>query len=389
MQNTTYRINVVDALRGFAIFGILMMHSYEQFNLFAHAAPTNGLLAFSDDVFANGIPFLFAGKAYAVFALLFGFSFYIQDNNQLKRGYDFRKRFLWRLLLLFGFGWINAIFFPGEVLILYAMLGVILPLTARLSDKTVLIIAIFLFLMPLQWANIIYALINPEYQAGSPAFLPFYQESINAMREGTFLDMIKNTHNGVLFSLFWWLDSGRIFQTAALFFFGMLIGRKKMFIYNEANLHFWVKALIIAVICYFPLSGLINLIPKHIENKMVLGELKTILSCFSNFALFSIIVSSFIIAYYKSKFGKVLSKFEPMGKMSLTMYVTQSIMGGFVFFHWGLGLGPKLNITYSMLVGVVILIIQMTFAYFWLKSHKHGPLEFLWKKATWVGAKNK
>lgn len=199
MQNTTYRINVVDALRGFAIFGILMMHSYEQFNLFAHAQPKNELLQFLDDVFENGVPFLFAGKAYAIFALLFGFSFFIQDNNQLKRGNDFRGRFIWRLVLLFGFGCINAIFFPGEVLILYSMLGILLPITARLSDKVIFWIAIFLFLMPLQWVNIIYALINPEYQPGPKAFIPFYELSIEAMRNGTFLDMITNAINGVLF----------------------------------------------------------------------------------------------------------------------------------------------------------------------------------------------
>lgn len=56
---------------------------------------------------------LFAGKAYAIFALLFGFTFYIQMNNQRRQGKDFGYRFLWRMVLLAVFATVNAAFFPA------------------------------------------------------------------------------------------------------------------------------------------------------------------------------------------------------------------------------------------------------------------------------------
>ncbi len=95
--------------------------------------------------------FVVGGKAYAIFALLFGFSFYIMEQNALRRGQDFRLRFCWRMLLLFGFGCFNAAFFCGEVLVLYSIVGFVLPLVCRLKNKTLLIIAAVLMLQPVDW----------------------------------------------------------------------------------------------------------------------------------------------------------------------------------------------------------------------------------------------
>src|SRR5699024_7773801 len=92
---------------------------------------------------------LFAGKSYAIFALLFGLTFYIQFTNQSYKGKDFGYRFLWRLLLLAGFATLNAAFFPaGDVLLLFVVVGTIFFLVRNLSDKTVLILSIVFLLQP-------------------------------------------------------------------------------------------------------------------------------------------------------------------------------------------------------------------------------------------------
>ena len=72
--------------------------------------------------------------------------------------------------------------------------------------------------------------------------------------------------------------------------------------------------------------------------------------------------------------------------MSLTAYITQSIIGSFIFYNWGLGLHDKLGVTYSFIVGIGIFMIQYIFAKWWMKTHRHGPLEYIWKKVTWIGA---
>ena len=119
------RVDVADVLRGLAVMGIIILHSIEHFNFysFPDTAGQSAWLNFSDKAIWNGLFFMFGGKAYAIFALLFGFSFFIQDDNQRLRGNDFRLRFCWRLILLFLIGNINASFFTAEVLVLYSLVG--------------------------------------------------------------------------------------------------------------------------------------------------------------------------------------------------------------------------------------------------------------------------
>ena len=140
ITNRQPRIEVADALRGFAVMAIILLHSVEHFNFYSFPSTEgqSAWLNFTDRAIWDGLFFAFGGKAYAIFALLFGFSFYIMYHNQENRGCDFRLRFCWRMVLLFLFGNLNAMFFTGEVLVLYSLVGFVLPLVCRLSNRTVL-----------------------------------------------------------------------------------------------------------------------------------------------------------------------------------------------------------------------------------------------------------
>ena len=384
MKENTFRIDVVDALRGFAILGILLMHSYEQYNLFTHATVYNKWFLFSDNVLKDTIPFLFAGKSYAIFALLFGFTFFVQDYHQLKKGADFRGRFLWRMVLLFLWGALNSVFYTGDVLITFALLGIVLPLTARLSNKTVFLIALVFFFQPEQWFKIVYALFNPDYTIVTHAGTRF-KTVLVVLKEGNIIDMLKGAYHSQLFSITWWVESGRIYQVVALFLFGMLLGRKRKFLKTRKNSRFWVKTMAAGILCFFPLAVLKSILPNFIENVVIKQQVNILLESYSSFAFFAFMVALFIIAYYHHPcISRWLFKLEPYGKMSLTMYLSQSVLGGFIFYNWGLGLAPHLSITFSVGVGIVIFFIQYTFALLWLKHHSHGPLEYIWKKLTWI-----
>ena len=146
------RIEVVDALRGFAVMAIILVHNLEHFIFPVYPTEQPAWLAVLNDGVFNVIFSLFAGKAYAIFALLFGFTFYIQCHNQTKKGKDFGYRFLWRLVLLLGFATLNAAFFPaGDVLLLFAVVGFVLFLVRKWSDKAILITAIILLIQPIEW----------------------------------------------------------------------------------------------------------------------------------------------------------------------------------------------------------------------------------------------
>ena len=115
MQQTTIskppRVEVVDALRGFAVLAILLVHHVEHFiyPVYPDPATLPGWLNVLNEGVFTVVFGLFAGKSYSIFALLFGFTFYIQYSNQQAKGKDFGYRFLWRMLLLTLFATLNAL----------------------------------------------------------------------------------------------------------------------------------------------------------------------------------------------------------------------------------------------------------------------------------------
>lgn len=385
--DTKQRIDIADALRGVAVFGIILLHSIEHFNFysFPDTSTQGALLNFTDAAIWDGMFFAFGGKAYAIFALLFGFSFYIQDRNVQLRGGDFRLRFCWRLLLLFIIGNINAIFFTGEVLVLYSIVGFILPLTARLSDKWALGIACLLLIQPLHVIYTFISIFDPEFVVPTLKTGALWRAANEMQAGGNFWQMaMVNLKEGQLASLAWAWDNARFFQSAALFIMGMVVGRRGLLL--KENLSFWYKAISVSALCFFPLYGLSEMMTSEfITNKQTMICLKLIIKSLSNFSFMIIIVSAIVIGFYNSqKVHSLLSKLMPYGRMSLTNYLTQSVIGAFIFYNWGLGLYDKLGITYSFMVGITLFIVQYFACRWWMSRFAHGPFEYLWKRATWL-----
>lgn len=379
------RIEIADVLRGFAVLGITLIHFIERFSLNSFPEETCNFLKFTDRVIEDSTFFAFSGKAYCIFALLFGFSFFIQDNSQKQKGKDFRGRFAWRLVLLFFIACINSTLFPGEILVLYALVGYVLIAVCRLSTRTVAIIAIILLLQPIEWIQMVYALINPEYTINAQLDAPYWEMVNTAQKEGSFLEMSKTAiWTGNVANMGWMLLHGRITQTAALFMVGMLIGRRNLLPYSEKNIKLWIKVFVISVVAFFPLYGLTGILPDFINREAVLVPSTLILKSLSNIAFTGILFAGVIIVYYLTKFKSVLHQLAPYGRMSLTNYLSQSLIGAFLFYNWGLGLYQYTGITVCFLIGVVIFFLQFFFCRWWLRSHRQGPLEWLWKKATWI-----
>lgn len=139
------RIEVADALRGIAVAGIILFHAREHFNLYWSALdlPRAGFGSWEQPV-ADALGFLLSGKMYAIFALLFGLSFFIQSDNQAQRGNDFSLRFAWRMVLLFGIGLVNAAIYNGDVLTYYALFGLLMIPIGKLPNRWVWVIAALL-----------------------------------------------------------------------------------------------------------------------------------------------------------------------------------------------------------------------------------------------------
>ena len=379
----TPRIELVDALRGFAVMAILLVHNVEHFIFPVYPTDSPEWLNILDKGVFDAVFALFGGKAYAIFALLFGFTFYIQCENQRRKGKDFGYRFLWRLVLLVGFATLNAAFFPGgDVLLLFAIMGLVLFVVRKWSDKAVLAAAVFFTLQPMEWYHYVMSLLDSSYQLPDYGVGPMYDAVAEATKSGNFWDFIVcNVTLGQKASLMWAVGAGRILQTAGLFLIGFYIGRKQLFVVDRLKLGFWIKALIISAICFAPLHSLKNLVMEG--TPMVQQTVGTVFDMWQKLAFTFVLVSSFVLLYQNKGFQKRVANLRFYGRMSLTNYVSQSIIGAIIYFPFALYLAPYCGYTVSLLIGFVVFFAQVMFCKWWFKSHKQGPLESLWHWWTW------
>lgn len=386
MKEPTARLSVVDALRGFALLAIVLLHNLEHYNLYFFPQATPDWLQWLDKIAWDTTFFVLAGNAYATFSLLFGFSFYIQMRNARARGCDFRMRFAWRMVLLACFAMLHSLFYNGDILLLYAVCGLILIPASSLSNRTLVVLSLVLMAQPFCWGKMIYALFNPDYVDTNSLFVPFAQAAEQAGMNGNILQTLwSNLHDGILYSNLWQIEAGRLSLTPALFMTGMVLGRTEMFIKSPRSQRFWRKALIWAIVCAVPLYLLRELVPPHISNITIASYYGIAVPRMFNVASMTVLVSLFILCWFHAGDGyRFQRSVIDYGRMSLTNYITQSIIGVAIYYHCGLGLYDKTGAVATLLIGLGIFAIQLAWSRNWLTSHKQGPLEMIWKRLTWL-----
>ena len=301
------RIDVVDALRGFAVLAIVLVHNLEHFIFPVYPENQPAWLAALDQGVFNAVFTLFAGKAYAIFSLLFGFTFFLQMDGQRKKGKDFGWRFLWRLVLLAGFATLDAAFFPaGDVLLLFTVVGLVLFLVRHWSDRAVLILAVLFLLQPVEWFHYIASLVNPAHHLPDLKVGEMYAQVAEVTKSGNFWDFILcNITLGQKASLLWAVNAGRFFQTAGLFLLGFWLGRKRRFADNAGNREFWVRTLAVSAVLFAPLYTLKELIMQGPE--IVRQTAGTAFDMWQKLAFTFVLVSSFVLLYRNAGFSRAVS----------------------------------------------------------------------------------
>ena len=384
------RIDVADALRGIAVAGIILYHSVEHFNIFTqepiiHALP-------SDQTVAGILAWLLSGKMYGIFAMLFGLSFFIMKernseshracsngrvatfegeaiDNQQQKGKCFSGRFAWRMCLLFMFGIVNVAFYDGDILMLYACYGLLLIPISYLPSKAVWCIIGLLAIQPVE----LFCLLT-GYTIDHTRFYEVSGIINSAHEHGSFWEnTLTNLRYGFEVNLRFNVFSGRLTQLLCLFILGMQLGRQRLF-YNEGrNLQIWHRILLASTVVVIALAF------------VDFGELQGWLKPIYNLIILLMIVSAVVSAWYAFEgVRSVLHHLCIFGRMSLTNYLLQSIIGCAIFCGYGLACYYKLGITYAVLVGLAMVIAQYCFARFWFSNHQRGPLEGLWRKLTWI-----
>ncbi|MCF7802810.1 MAG: DUF418 domain-containing protein [Candidatus Marinimicrobia bacterium] len=382
--NRKPRIQVVDAIRGFALLGILLLHSIEHYDFLRAADMNPAIFAPLDPYVDRIIRFLFAGKAYSMFSIMFGLSFFIQMDRQEQRGVDFRRTFLWRLAILFVFGYLHGLIYSGDILKIYAVLGVPLVLLYNRNNKFLLGLALLIILQVPTIYNLIYSFLHPEYVFDRSILGSLWGQANQTFGSGTFLEVVRfNAWKGIMAVWAWMYFNGRYLQLIGFFILGLLIGKSRYFEnvgeYSRQTKHVLGSSVLV--------YGILLAIGSHtggleLTNTQA-GLLGTLINSYSNFALTFILMTSFVLVYQRIRYENKFSGLAAYGKMSLTSYVTQGVIGAPFFYGYGLAMYHYFGHTMSIIYGVLFFLIQISFCRIWLRYYNYGPLEWLWRAITY------
>ncbi|UVS30803.1 DUF418 domain-containing protein [Bacteroides fragilis] len=381
------RINSIDALRGFALIGIMLLHCMERFDLTLAPVVESPFWQAIDTAVYDSLYFLFSGKSYAMFSLLFGLSFFMQMESQAAKGVDFRGRFLWRLALLFLFGYINGLVYMGEFFMVYAVLGVFLIPLYKVSTRWLLVLCILLFLQipaVISFVSLLSDNVANEPTAAAAYMDRLFERAADVFINGSLMDVLSfNTFDGQSAKCLWVFNNFRYLQLLGLFIAGMLIGRQgihkseeKMVKYSRLFLPyclaFW--AVFYAVAFLLPVWGV---------DGFALRVGQTLFKTYGNLGQMMVYFCGFTLLYYRYKGQKVLDRIAPVGRMSVTNYMAQSIVGVSLFYGFGGNFAVEFNYLQSFLLGAAFCVIQIAYSNWWIKRFYYGPMEWLWRSLTW------
>lgn len=394
------RITVIDALRGFALLGVIIIHMMQRFGFFSGGRLVESRFPAADQVIQWIADNVVMGRFINIFAFLFGLSFFIQMDSASRKGVDFRKRFLWRMAILFTIGMVGNSFFTSDILSIYAFFGVIMVFLFPLKNKILIIIACILLLGTPRYIMLGYDRLTATEQTTATQAATGYQhpsrQSNTNIEKPTFLNSAKtNLTTGFKRKLSYQFELyGRGYITLALFILGLVVGRSRFFEEVHIRQKRNIKLLIGFIAAYIALNVINSLQPYEPFSFWSLRDLSSI-SFGSLFAMslndISIVVFSAILAlgfitlYQIKAVGRYLDILTPYGRMGLTNYEMQGVLGAIMFSFWGFGsFFSTLGATELFVLGIIIYISQMLFSKYWLKHFLYGPLEWLWRSGTYL-----
>jgi uncharacterized protein len=382
------RIHAVDALRGFALAGIVIAHVLEQF---LAGFPTDEMRAvmFTGpvDYIVDTVSFwIIRGKFFALFSLLFGLSFFIQMDNAEKSGVHYKTRYLCRLLVLLVIGVAHNSFYSGDILVIYVLFGFLLIPFHSVSNKVVLALAVILFLGGGRFLS--FGIFGNE-SIIALNIENFDEKYMAAITGGTIMDVWRvnffaligkfNFQMGVL---------GRGYLTFAFFLLGMWIGRTRLLENLQSNTTFLKKLILWSFLGTLAMIPLFWYLFSQMESIFDFTSWWSMfaLSAYDNFNFFFTIflAAGFVYLFESPKMQKRLSWFVPYGRMALTNYVFQSLIGTFLFFNWGLDLAGQFRNIELLIIAFLIIGTQMVISWYWMKKFKFGPVEWIWRSLTYL-----
>ncbi len=394
------RITLIDALRGFAIFGILMVNiplMYQPITqLLLGANPDVSLHQIISESF---IKVFFEGKFYVIFSMLFGFGFWIFIHKKLAENDSsvmpvYRRRLFF--LLLFGVAHV-VFLWAGDILVFYALFGFALILFKDAKDKTLFKWVIAMLAIPIVLTALmtgLFALFSlvPEAKSAMDAEMQksvddlrqFVEQASLAYSQGSFSDMIAvrlEEYTALLPAVVFFYP-----VVLGMFLVGMWAGRSNIITNYMAHLPLFRKTFgwgLSIGLC----TGILYAVSYRYANMTIPGGWSLVSSLthiISGVALGLCYVSGIVLLYAKGKASSLSSLLSSVGRMALTNYLMQSIICTSLFYSYGLGWFGKVEVWQGIVMTFALFAIQIVISQWWLQRFLFGPFEWLWRSLTYL-----
>ncbi|MFC5579148.1 DUF418 domain-containing protein [Lysobacter niabensis] len=376
----TERIELIDALRGFALAGVLLAN-LDPLSLYyfldeaarAHL-PTAGFDAWA--VYATNL--LVAGKFITLFSLLFGLSFSVQLERAQAKGAGLAP-YLRRIAVLLLIGFLHTyLLWWGDILLVYALLAVALIAFLHVPDRWLLITGLVL---ALSWplAKPLIEGLRPPGLAGEAQM---YAASLAAFSSSSVADAF--TQNIAFANWNRWASWGVLPFVFADFLLGYWAGRKRLL--HDPLAH---AALLRTLVLVGGLAGLVASIvaPRFEASSAAEGvgtlALQVVLQRLGPLGLGCAYAAGFALLFQRPAWQRWLRWLAPVGRMALTNYLIQTPVCLALFYGTGLGLGQAGGYPARYLAWAAIFAAQIAFSHWWLARFRFGPVEWVWRSATY------
>jgi uncharacterized protein len=358
------RERLPDQLRGIALLGIVLV------NMPFLAIGNNGFTAAStatwpDRVTAFVVVALAQGKFYLLFSFLFGYSLTLMLRRRTDDGLQrFRRRLVGLAVLGVGHA---ALFFVGDILLSYALLGTVLLWFVGRSDRAAIRAAAVGYV-----AALAVLLLVLDADSGGGSGDGFAPAALDAALRGSFLDAAQGRITAlpgvlvVLAVLNWAL-------VVVMFLLGLVAGRRGVLAHPERCRPLWRRLLVVAAAIGLPgglISAWLSLGPDRAPTQQAVGLL-------IGFGTAPLLSAGYVALAALKTDSRLLALAQPAGRMSLTGYLGESILLSAIFCGWGLGWYGRLGALACAGIALAVWLGLEVFAKLWLARYRYGPFEWL------------
>ncbi len=400
------RLEVLDALRGFALFGVFVSNVIMWFSgtIFrppeeARAALENAPLL--DTVTRYIYEMLVGGKFITLFAFLFGLGFAVQLDRADARGASIVPLYSRRLTVLLGLGLMHLfLLWYGDILSSYALMGFGLLLLRRRTDRTLLIVAAALCFI---WPMVQLAIMRlPQLLADTPEAgaalmkasrertMAHHAQMLAAITGGSWLEVVKVSATYYRGEFLPMMVSG-LLSTLGRFALGLWAGRRRLFHDVSRHLGFFRRLLSWGLVAGVLGSGAGLTLHLLMRWKVFTPEsmppwLPFVVAPLRNLGQLgfaAVYVAGITLLFQRAVWQRVLGLLAPAGRMALTNYLSQTVISVLIFYGYGLGQVGKRGPFACVAICLGVFCVQVLWSHLWLSRFRFGPVEWVWRSLTY------